>query len=256
MVIAGFPCVDFSTQNSKRKAMADLGESGEGLMAIVKYAQKARPATMILENVEQADWDLFKAVFENKEDFVSDSLGTTIAKQWLQWPLYEDGESSGYVAVKLLLDSKQFYIPQTRRRGYMFLVRKDLFSDEKAREVLQQTWVKMVHLMKRPTSVSTEAFLLPEGDPHLMKAQVDTSQIRIRGDVNWETCKERHRKYRIIKSLGFGRPMTQWTDRGNAVTPDYFWRHWAKVQVERLWDTWEIAHLRNAKKGYDDLYKL
>jgi C-5 cytosine-specific DNA methylase len=84
LLVAGTSCVDYSNLNNKKKAMEDLGESGQTFQGMMNWVRKAQPAMVIIENVRGAPWD---------------------AKVKLM-------ESLGYAAVWMHVDSKDFYIPR------------------------------------------------------------------------------------------------------------------------------------------------
>jgi C-5 cytosine-specific DNA methylase len=84
ILVAGTSCVDYSNLNNKKKAMEDLGESGQTFQGMMNWVKKAQPAMVIIENVRGAPWD---------------------AKVKLM-------ESLGYAAVWMHVDSKDFYIPR------------------------------------------------------------------------------------------------------------------------------------------------
>jgi len=70
-------------------------------------------------------------------------------------------------------------------------------------------------------------------------------------------CQGRHHNYREAEGLGTRRPLTRWVNSGTATAPDYWWRKHIVVQVERIWDTIEMAYLRLVvRDGYDALWKL
>lgn len=96
ILIAGSSCVDFSNLNVKKKTVKDGGESGDTFLGIMGYARKFKPKVILLENVQG-----------NK-------------KQWndLKDYMYK----SGYANCKVDVDSKDYYVPQTRNRGYMVAI--------------------------------------------------------------------------------------------------------------------------------------
>lgn len=203
---------------------------------------------IILENVEHADWPLIGAVWSNDDKYVKERLKQD-AGPWLIW----DASSKGYANVQVLLDTKHFYLPQTRRRGYMFLVRKDLVVNRE--EQVLSTWRAKLEVLKRAASVSLEAFLLPDDDPAIQQAKVEMSRMKlIRHETDWTLCKVRHAGYRREMKLGKERPLTKWVEGGTAICPDYWWTGWNAVQVERIWDTIDIAYLRNASQNFDALH--
>ncbi|KAH0002738.1 hypothetical protein KCU78_g14226, partial [Aureobasidium melanogenum] len=97
MVIAGTACVDFSNLNNHKKTLEERGESGDTFAAVLAYAKEYRPTMLVLENVYGAPWDKMLAEYEEYD----------------------------YVSAGVLVDSKNYYLPQTRQRGYMVCVDKN-----------------------------------------------------------------------------------------------------------------------------------
>ena len=249
ILVAGFPCVDFSTLNPKRKRMAENGESGEVLRAIMNYAKKYGPAVILLENVEHAEWELIKAQWENDRTYARKMMSEEEAELWLIW----DESNPGYYCDYNIYDTKHFFIPHTRRRGYMFLVRKDLTDSGDA---MINSWLDLFEMMKRPASSSVGAFVLPEDDPHLQRSREELSRtLTIRSEVDWTLCQGRHQNYRYLLRLGTQRPYTRWIEGGIADFPEFGWRGWFEAQVERIYDTLEIAYLRRAVSRNDTMYR-
>ena len=229
LLVAGFSCVDFSNLNVNKQTLDSGGESGDTFRAVYNYAKTWRPALIVLENVCSAPWERIK-------------------KEW---------EAIDYDAGFVKLDTKHYYIPHTRQRGYMLCVdRKKLKSDGQ----VTQHWMNLMALFRRPASSSIEAFMLHEDDPRVHRGRAELVKGS-RGDengpreVDWTKCQGRHQDYRADLCLGSKRPLTGWEDNGSCTMPDYAWGDWGIQQVERIWDTFEISFLRNARRGFDSQYK-
>ncbi|KAI9820425.1 MAG: hypothetical protein M1832_003758 [Thelocarpon impressellum] len=229
LLVAGFSCVDFSNLNTKKQTLDAGGESGDTFRSVFNYAKTWRPALIILENVCSAPWE----------------------------KLREAWAGADYDARFFKLDTKHYYIPHTRQRGYMVCIdREKLKASGKAAE----RWTELVQSLKRPASSSIEAFLLHEDDPRVHRGRAEMSR-RDHGEdkgpreVDWTKCQGRHQDYRADLFLGSKRPMTGWEDNGSARMPDYAWGDWGAQQVERIWDTFEISFLRNVRRGFDSSYK-
>lgn len=246
ILVAGFSCVDFSKLNSWNKRLEETGESGDTLRAIMTYAQKFRPAIIILENVTSSPWPLIKAMWENDMESIK-----KLKQSWES--IWSPGEVP-YKAVWMRLDSKDYYIPQTRIRGYMFLVRTDLCDSDKDITAL---WEKSVRDLQRPASVSVESFLLHDDDARLQRGMLDMirSGRGNKGEVEWTIMEGNHQEYRKSAGLSKHRFFTKWNNGGTATAPDHFWIPWFSVQVERVWDTIELSQQRKVLKGYDSFYK-
>jgi site-specific DNA-cytosine methylase len=80
--------------NNQKKSLGDHGESGSTFYGILNYAKVYRPPLVILENVKGAPWQQAS----------------------------EDWQSIGYAAMFMMVDTKDYYLPQTRERGYMICI--------------------------------------------------------------------------------------------------------------------------------------
>jgi site-specific DNA-cytosine methylase len=230
LLVAGFSCVDFSQLNSHKLDLNDPGESGDTFRAILNYAKKWRPRIIVLENVSSAPWDLIKGYWQSHANY---------SAEWLR------------------VDTKAYYIPHTRIRGYMICIDNEKLGSSK--EIVGK-WKRFLEAMKRPASCPIEAFLLPEDDPRVHRGREELSKGLRGGDknareVDWTRCQGRHQDYRADLLLGSKRPMTGWEDNGSCKMPDYCWNDWGTTQVERIWDTFEVSLLRNARRGFDSQYK-
>ena len=252
-VIAGFSCVDFSRLNRHNVKLEEQGESGRTFGAILQYAKDKRPAIVILENVQnQTPWDSIKAIWENDKDF--------LAQHAVGFKDFWDVSDPGYAAVGVSVDTKEYYLPQTRKRGYMICVDR---KRHKLADKLAGDWSGAMFELRRPASAPVEAFLLDEDDARLHRAKNELHQtIQKRAGVDWVLSQSRHQTYRTENKLGMERPITRWKDGGSCQTQDYWWKDWNMKQVERLWDTYDIAYLRNASNlqnslgsGFDAFYK-
>ena len=145
------------------------------------YVIRHRPPIVILENVCSAPWNLVVKKFE----------------------------SIKYSAEWMRLDTKNYYIPHTRTRGYMVAV------DRVGSKVPKQ-WKEKMNAVKREASVSLDAFLLPSDDPRIHRAREKLVQEsynavdRKTGRTDWGRCESRHQRARLEEQLGTKRPLTNW----------------------------------------------
>jgi site-specific DNA-cytosine methylase len=229
MLVAGFSCVDFSNLNYKKQDLESGGESGDTFRAVYNYAKYRRPTLIVLENVCGAPWE----------------------------KLIESFDLADYDALHARLDTKHYYLPHTRIRGYMIcLDRRKVPKSQRQAEM----WKKNMGELARHASSSIEAFLLDEDDPRVHRGRAELSKGALGGEkgpreVDWTKCQGRHQDYRADLLLGSKRPLTAWEDNGSCRMPDYAWGDWGAKQVERIWDTFEISFLRNVRRGYDSQYK-
>lgn len=213
MVIAGTSCVDFSRLNSRQKGLGDGGESADTWNAVLSFVQAFRPAFVLLENVKGACWDNMLA----------------------------DYRAIGYDSAGAYLDTKDFYLPQTRQRGYM------VCYDVRKVNILgaADSWASLMEKLQRPASAPVSSFLLPS-DQLTRTRFLDDEPVR---EVDWSQCEIRHIFIRQNSGLGNARPLTNWSESGAILPPDNGNHAWYARQVERVKDTIDCAALRKAKPG-------
>ncbi|KAI5807569.1 hypothetical protein DFH27DRAFT_651071 [Peziza echinospora] len=225
VLIAGTSCVDYSNLNNKKLDLDAGGESGRTFAGMLNWVTKTRPPIVILENVCNGPWPRMAEKFQAK----------------------------GYSAHFERLDTKNYYIPHTRQRGYMFCL------DVRGSNV-PRMWGSAMKDLVRPANCSLEAFLLPGDDPRIHQAR----QNLIKGDrtasktgrtVDWTRCETRHQKMRLEERLGNKRPLTFWQEAGVCKLPDFAWGDWGLAQVERVLDLMDILFIKGAKTGIDTQFK-
>ena len=222
ILIAGTACVDFSALNAMKKDLSDSGESGDTFYAVRDYAARYRPKVLILENVYGAPWDR----------------------------MIKNYEMIDYAAAGVLVDTKDFYLPQTRNRGYMCCVdEKVSFSKTESVEVVRH-WEESMKQLRRPASAPISSFLLPDDDGDVVLARDRLSRQSALDstlrETAWSKSEGRHEKFRTEHQLGNRRPYTSWQPSGALVLYDYADRAWHRRQVERIWDFEECALLHKA----------
>ena len=229
ILVAGFSCVDFSYLNAWRKNLDDVGESGDTFRAILNYARKYRPPLIVLENVCSAPW-------------------REIESAWRKF---------GYAAKHIRLDTKQYYIPHTRQRGYMICIDKEKLQGADAAVA---KWETLMGSFERQASSPVDAFLLKEDDTRLQRAREELirdsrGQDKSAREVDWTTCMGRHITTREENKLGFSHAITRWVIGGYSEFFDYGWLEWSRHQVDRIKDTIDIHTLRNVQRGFDSSFK-
>ncbi|KAL2807643.1 hypothetical protein BJX63DRAFT_425199 [Aspergillus granulosus] len=232
ILIAGFSCVDFSVLNNHRKTLDEKGESGGTFWGIIRYAITYRPRLIILENVKSAPWD-------------------KIAKHW---------DEIDYFTIRANVDTKAYYLPQTRERVYMFCVDKRLMNESGLSEAAMRAWTDVLAKFKRPASSPAGMFLMDVDDRRLEQIERDmamkiTSSSSARVTVNWAKYQVKHQNYRLSRGLGHRRPVSKSQDDGTCQMPDFAWQTWVKSLPERVWDTIDVNFLRKLAEGCDMNYK-
>ncbi|GAA5990551.1 hypothetical protein JCM10908_003126 [Rhodotorula pacifica] len=242
LLVAGTSCVDYSNLNNKQKGINDQGESGRTFFGMLEYSKKHRVKMIIIENVYKAPWKEVEAIFDE----------------------------AGYGARWVGLDTKKYYIPHTRTRGYLvaFLKegtkdpKKSFFEKKDAKNLtaveMADEWKERVKNAERIASAPTEAFLLGSDDPRVHRARQELAYQKVNADGNtraptdWGRCEVRHAIQRQKEKLGEARPLTKWSDTGAPPKmPDGAWQDWAETQTERVHDLMDISYLRQAKLGVD-----
>ena len=226
ILIAGTSCVDYSNLNTKQKTITQKGESGQTFRGMLQWIKKFQPPLVIIENVSGAPWDTKVKIFE---------------------------EELNYHADFLRMDTKAYYIPHTRQRGYLVGVLKG--SGVKGSAFLKE-WKEKIQELRRPASAVLDAFMFPNDDPRVLKGRQRLADEEERsGRVDWARCESRHLFARVEEELGDKRPLTGWSDSGNTTMPSFAWNEWCNGQVHRVQDLMDINTLRLAKHGLDCTYK-
>ncbi|KAK8040635.1 DNA repair protein rad8 [Apiospora marii] len=265
ILVAGTSCVDFSNLNSSRqdgfsqnvkefcrwtgkeqstptfdevvevivdittKSMAKLRESEQTFFSMLAFVAEHKPEIVILENVK-------KAPFESARD------------HWFK-PL-------GYTAWVGDLDTKDFYIPQTRQRKYLVA-----FNDEKfpGADDMCRMLSKAIASLKQPASSNAADYLLGPNDPLAQLARLEMDEKaqkpRTRDKVDWELSIIRHAGVRRNEDLGDERPLTNWVENGRPLFHDRMNKYFMNTLPSRVHDVLDINQLRAFKADFDLLFK-
>lgn len=181
MLIAGTSCVDYSTLNNEKQDIDANGESGRTFRGMLSWVTRHRPKIVILENVCSAPWDRVVQKFQAVK----------------------------YSAAHQRFDTKNFYIPHTRLRGYLVAV--DTLKGD-----IPALWKKRIVDLVRPASSTLDAFLLESDDPrihHARQALVhEGANQEHKASYDWGRCESRHIKALHDEQLGNKRPLTSWDE--------------------------------------------
>jgi site-specific DNA-cytosine methylase len=85
----------------------------------------------------------------------------------------------GYSATFLRLDTKNYYVPQTRQRGYLFAVKRHGKSKKclvNVEDSTTETWKKIVEGLKRPASATLDDFMLANDDPRVLRGRAHSEK--------------------------------------------------------------------------------
>ncbi|KAJ5676207.1 hypothetical protein N7462_009104 [Penicillium macrosclerotiorum] len=237
ILIAGTACVDFSTLNNSKKELGTGGESTETFDALLCYADRYRPRLMVQENVYGAPWGV-------------------MAQRW---------EQIDYRTVYATMDTKDYYIPHTRMRGYMVCIdgrrlsANGLSTDDSITGITSHIEGLIDQFARRASSPAGQ-FLLADDDRRLEQISKDlATRIRAgaaRAEVPWDLYQVRHQAFRDKVEVGNQRPISR--SQGGGVVcrpPDFYWQDSFTAQVERVWETIDIKFLLYCSWGLDFCFK-
>ena len=224
IIIAGTSCVDFSPLNKHKKTLSDDGESADTWKAPLSFCKAFRPAIVLLENVRDAPWDR----------------------------MLDEYKHIGYETAGVKIDTKNYYLPQTRQRGYMVC-----FDATRTRDTGIQSpgalWQSLMRKHMRLASSPVSSFLLPTEQLTVNDSgRIDDEAKR---EVDWDVCKESHVHYRQRKRLGTARPLTHWQESGTMIVPENASKSWYQSQTERVRDLMDCSFLRKQREMCDFRFK-
>ncbi|RYP67767.1 hypothetical protein DL770_008548 [Monosporascus sp. CRB-9-2] len=209
------------------ETLKDQGQSSGAFFAMLSYARLRRPKCILLENVHSAPWE-------------------HMARVWFP--------SIDYAAHFVRLDTKNYYIPQTRSRGYLLAVDGRLFNSKKnIAEDIVNNWATDVKNFQRRASTPIDRWLLPSTDPLANLARQDEEarflDRKRRENVSWIQSRRRHIRVRRQEMLGEDRTLTNWTEDGGSRPYDRMDKILMHGQPPRVLDCIEVYYLRGVKNG-------
>ncbi|RMZ83177.1 hypothetical protein DV738_g1364, partial [Chaetothyriales sp. CBS 135597] len=236
ILVAGTSCVDYSALNRQTKGFKEKGESWVTMWGAGEYARAFKPKIILLENVANAPWDKIKAYWSE----------------------------IGYECQPCKLDSKDFYTPHTRERGYMVGFHRHQ-AEACGINVKEATtsWLEMLQFLERRASSPFDDFIYRHDSPEfnvLMRTLTKEAKrgisMRKRGTQDWLQSRARHTNTRSGDQLGYLRPYTNWQPNGSLRMPDSHQNEWLTTQPDRIRDLLDINHLRYLQlRNYDMSYK-
>ncbi|KAF2455324.1 hypothetical protein BDY21DRAFT_380841 [Lineolata rhizophorae] len=233
ILVAGFVCKDFSRLNALTKTLEQLGQSGSTFFSILLYCKEWRPKVVILENVQGAPWQQIIACYRD----------------------------IGYAAKMQKVDTKDYYLPQTRNRGYLIAIDRSRFGQGAEKAV--EEWTSVLAQFKRPASAPVSDFLFDDDDFRVVQQKaiqkIQSADWKPGHEPPWTKCQARHDNERHLMGVLKYHPYTNWQMNGYVKGPDYVDRHFLKRQVARVKDAMEIQYQRNATKRrhcFDSEFKM
>ncbi|KAK3994651.1 hypothetical protein QBC44DRAFT_391387 [Cladorrhinum sp. PSN332] len=199
-----------------------IGESTRTFFATINLINEKRPKVVILENVFGAPWEMYQQQI---------------------FPLI------GYYAKYMRLDSKDYYLPQTRQRGYLFAIDCQSVTLHEA-EKIATTWEATMTQCKRQASSTVTDFLKGPDDPATVQARAEMEQTRGQSrngpKAEWNLSYLRHQTERRAHALDMNdNPVSMKFMRCgrvvSAIFPDHSWQHWLDIQATRIVDLLDIA---------------
>ncbi|KAK3294970.1 uncharacterized protein B0H64DRAFT_425560 [Chaetomium fimeti] len=208
------------------------GESARTFFATIKLITVTRPKIVVLENVGGAPWDMYTDQIFPK---------------------------TGYVAGTVSLDSKHFYLPQTRQRTYLVAIDATNIGVEAATAIVNK-YKSNIEGCKRQASAPISAFLLPNDDPATVQARADM-ESRPLHNSDWSFSSLRHADARQNKNLRRDdNPVSMKNMRNGRVIflvlPPHCWRGYWEGQVPRVIDLMDIIFATAHQKSIDLGYKI
>ncbi|KAI1462616.1 hypothetical protein F4805DRAFT_3442 [Annulohypoxylon moriforme] len=282
ILIAGCSCVTFSTLNTRKKSgywvkevkdeygfwekvsvsggyndthhdrlegfldkclnhISSMGSSDKTFFSMISYVRDHRPKIVILENVLQAPWDEVKNV-------------------WFPF--------LGYTAFHVNLDTKNFYIPHTRTRGYLIALDNSVFAEGKTypdkeskkpetkklkydADKIGEAWEDLLkNKLPRRASSEVESWLFPPAHPLTERARQDDSEktLRFAADTEWERSRIVHHRTRRTEGLSDACDVTQWKSPKEKAY-DRLDQGIPKAYPNRVLDCIDLAYLRDITNG-------
>ncbi|KAK0702627.1 hypothetical protein B0T21DRAFT_416871 [Apiosordaria backusii] len=209
--------------------VATLGESMRTFFSALIFIKEKRPKVIILENVDGAPWDMY-----------IDRI----------FPLV------GYKAAFLRLDSKKYYLPQTRQRGYLIAV--DVSSsggptlDEA--EYIMKAWEDAMKSLERAPSASIASFLQMPDDISTIMARANMETSGSTNNTDWGMSSLRHAAERQLYQLDMdNNPFSHKIMRNLKMIgpkfPPHAWRVWWEKQTCRVVDLMDIIEAAGNRSG-------
>jgi site-specific DNA-cytosine methylase len=220
--------VDLSVLNSKPQPLAQngRGESSQTFFGLLGYVKSHKPSVLILENVkaDKVNWETMVAHYND----------------------------AGYATEIIDVDTKNFYLPQTRQRRYMVCIRGENGPKKKIQQSLIQVKA-MVNSLQRPASCPAGFFLLDENSKQMNQIVNDRDIVmKKKRMVTWTEAQKLHRTQREVFNLGQQKPISQPGSKADALKgPEFYMHKWFNPRTEREKDLLDIIYLKGLK-GKDD----
>lgn len=277
--IAGTSCVDFSSLNTnKTREFAGLATA----IKRWKCVHDAHKNELTRSNLSHAEWrDTIDELTAKRDSKNTSTTTFAAAMNYLRErqpkiAIFENVESApwpsvlqfvlplcGYAGTVQKLDTKNYYLPQTRSRAYLIAYSHEFFGVDGANALCGLVSAKVKKLEYRYSS-SVADFLLSVNSHELHRARNEmelASQMTREKDTDWSFSKSRHTAFRRLMGIPDDRRWLRWSETGSSQAPAKMWKPWEAKQPNRVRDLLDIVYLvavsgKNAKHGpYDPAFK-
>jgi len=213
-------------------AITECGTSYKTFLATLRLLATHRPKVLLMENVVGAPW-------------------SAMTNFWLR--------KIGFTAQHVIVDTKNFYIPQTRTRGYLVAVDHEAYGDLSPE--IAEYWASVMNSFHNTYSATADKFLLPPDDPRIVKARRDEEVRQGKSkESDWEYSRDRHDEVRRNEGLPADNSYTGAEFIGPRVArvqPHQRSSHaYIRGQTARVLDLMDINHQIGNKEEVDPGYKL
>jgi DNA-cytosine methyltransferase len=211
VIIAGFSCKDLSGMNSHRKALDEMGQSGQTLQGCLDYVAVHRPRVVIFENVRNIST-------KSPETDLRPVDLVMVALRRL-----------GYFSGWKFLDTANFYLPQSRARIWMWGYRDETIDpatiskqapsvnklmeelvdcEDKSTAVaegpknatINEAVEQTLEMLQEPCAIHYDDLMLPDDDPQVeeylktMRGRDKKKSIfQANAKITWDVKIEQHR---------------------------------------------------------------
>lgn len=282
LFIAGTSCVDFSSLNSRKtKEFEKLAKANNKWKELYSGIKK-NGGDLSLDDLRDEDWRLCIDSMLSKTGANRTSTTTfASAMNYLKERqpkivIFENVHGApwastidyvfpltGYTAQIVALDTKNYYLPQTRLRKYVVAFNHRFFGLEAAQKLCNDFNGTVQGLERKYSSTVTD-FLLPSNSHELHRARNEmevASQSTQEKDTDWSFSRSRHTQFRRAQGIPDERPWIQWRENGSSNAPAKMWKPWEAPLPNRVKDLLECFYQlgmggKNLKHGkYDAAYK-
>ncbi|KAJ4392112.1 hypothetical protein N0V93_005734 [Gnomoniopsis smithogilvyi] len=282
LFIAGTSCVDFSSLNSRKTKEFERLAKANNKWKDLYSSIRVNGGALTLDDLRDEDWRLCIDSMLSKTGTNRTSTTTfASAMNYLKERqpkivIFENVHGApwastidyvfpltGYAAKIVALDTKNYYLPQTRLRKYVVAFNHRFFGLQAAQTLCDDFTAAVQNLERKYSSTVTD-FLLPSNSHELHRARNEmelASQSTQEKDTDWSFSRSRHTQFRRAQGIPDERPWIQWRENGTSNAPAKMWKPWEAPLPNRVKDLLECFYQlgmagKNLKHGkYDAAFK-